>query len=105
MLETVHEEEHLTLYSDLIEPVLTLLLHFVKEQREEDDVYLGFDIIMNILEGSSTLLDNFLPNLVSYVLSENFLLNKRLNANFKECGLDFLGVIAEYRRSILTKNA
>lgn len=59
---------------------------------------------MNIVEGSSSLLDNILPNLIQYVLSDNYLLNKKLSVSIKECGLDFLGVVAEHRKSLLTKD-
>ena len=59
---------------------------------------------MNLVESDSPLLDELLPSLVHYILSDNFMLNPKLNTNYKECGLDFIGVIAENKKSVLTND-
>jgi hypothetical protein len=51
------------------------------------------------------LLNPYLAEILKYILSEKVLLNRKLGDNIKEMSLDVIYSMADYRKSIITKNA
>lgn len=109
-LHVIESSDNLTSQTTtLLSPLLPAILHLLPSSlltvHSSDLFVLSLDIFTDLAEMKSPLITPHLATIIEFILSPTVIFNKKLPLNVKETGLDFILVVSEQNRKVLSKNS
>lgn len=102
--ENLSDNEHLKLFSTLVEPVLKVVNECI-DDRQDELVHTAFGVFCDLAEVESPIFnEKIYTAMILFICSERVLLNTNLEATTREVTIEFLADIAKNHRQVLAKN-